>query len=720
MKKVSIFLYLFLFLVITSCSNSDSVIESHDGVIDDDNNESLISDISIKAISKVSDFFSNSETIDDLVAHLDKIRQTDGIANVSSDNIALYITTTDGLNVSYLFPPEPDIDDDTEEDGTATFARVDKNTRVYDYLPRHGKVCILNQLSRDEKWKKRTVSETQNLANEFETCDFEVNLQESLSLSFLTDKEEFPGYDIYFFITHGGYNKTFKHHTMVTSDELFTYDVNKTLTATDYNSIRQKAEEVLNGFNIKCTKEEIGLSYIKETRSKNNVAVVYLNFNEDFVKNHFPRLDGAIVFVNSCKSLAENYYMIESFEKIGAGFYLGYDDSNSVGDKAGVRFFENLLNGQSVGSAYQNLPSKYKWNKGASAHGSFNATLYAAYCNNYTDGKIIRPTTLDCIDKSEGLTLNYVLSGSVKLLNPLTANLIYGFCISNTIEELGKNEQEGIKITDLRCKLDKNNFTFEQSLDAETVIGEEKLDFDKTYYYCSYIFDGNDYIYGDTLVFSTKSATLCPDDNHPHTIDLGLPSGTKWRCCNLGTNSPLDFGDYYSWAEIQVKPTYFNDDYSFYDATNTLYSIPQKVISGDPHYDVATATLGSPWQLPTKEQCDELMEYCTAKNQIVDGKRVMLLTSKKNGKGIMFRPGGSGSGLKLYPNLTSKGEEYTYWSGTLLTEDYPEDYDYYLRIYDIDKVPRAYTLHGTVYREDFSSSWSWPCFVGYLIRSVRQ
>ena len=28
----------------------------------------------------------------------------------------------------------------------------------------------------------------------------------------------------------------------------------------------------------------------------------------------------------------------------------------------------------------------------------------------------------------------------------------------------------------------------------------------------------------------------CPDDNHPHAIDLGLPSGTKWACCNVGAS----------------------------------------------------------------------------------------------------------------------------------------------------------------------------------------
>ena len=30
----------------------------------------------------------------------------------------------------------------------------------------------------------------------------------------------------------------------------------------------------------------------------------------------------------------------------------------------------------------------------------------------------------------------------------------------------------------------------------------------------------------------------CPDDDHPHKIDMGLPSGTKWACCNVGAYRP--------------------------------------------------------------------------------------------------------------------------------------------------------------------------------------
>ena len=46
--------------------------------------------------------------------------------------------------------------------------------------------------------------------------------------------------------------------------------------------------------------------------------------------------------------------------------------------------------------------------------------------------------------------------------------------------------------------------------------------------------------------------TSCPDGDHPHMIDLGLPSGTKWACCNVGASTPEQYGGYYTFDEAQA------------------------------------------------------------------------------------------------------------------------------------------------------------------------
>lgn len=47
----------------------------------------------------------------------------------------------------------------------------------------------------------------------------------------------------------------------------------------------------------------------------------------------------------------------------------------------------------------------------------------------------------------------------------------------------------------------------------------------------------------------------CPDSNHPHWIDMGLPSGTKWRCCNDGASTPEAYGGYYTFGQSSSAPS---------------------------------------------------------------------------------------------------------------------------------------------------------------------
>ncbi len=47
--------------------------------------------------------------------------------------------------------------------------------------------------------------------------------------------------------------------------------------------------------------------------------------------------------------------------------------------------------------------------------------------------------------------------------------------------------------------------------------------------------------------------TSCPDDNHPHWIDLGLTR--LWRCCNEGASKPEEYGNYdvFGWVTYAFK-----------------------------------------------------------------------------------------------------------------------------------------------------------------------
>ena len=103
----------------------------------------------------------------------------------------------------------------------------------------------------------------------------------------------------------------------------------------------------------------------------------------------------------------------------------------------------------------------------------------------------------------------------------------------------------------------------------------------------------------------TLANAQCPDNNHPHMIDLGLPSGTKWACCNVGASKPEDYGGYYAWGETEEKDVYSYETYIY--GYNEYIGLD---ISGT-NYDVAHVKWGVSWKMPTTEDFKELIDNCT-------------------------------------------------------------------------------------------------------------
>lgn len=101
----------------------------------------------------------------------------------------------------------------------------------------------------------------------------------------------------------------------------------------------------------------------------------------------------------------------------------------------------------------------------------------------------------------------------------------------------------------------------------------------------------------------------CPDANHPHMIDLGLPSGTKWACCNVGATMPEGYGNYYAWGETQPKSTYNWNTYQYGNSGADVVNIGSNIAGTS--YDAATANWGSPWRMPTVSQISELINNCS-------------------------------------------------------------------------------------------------------------
>ena len=144
-------------------------------------------------------------------------------------------------------------------------------------------------------------------------------------------------------------------------------------------------------------------------------------------------------------------------------------------------------------------------------------------------------------------------------------------------------------------------FTFVLTFVTFTANAQTTLDGDMNY-------DGVINVTDVTLLVNVileKSVILtCPDANHPHMIDLGLPSGTKWACCNVGATKPEDYGGYYAWGETETKYDYSWVTYSHCDRSqSTCYNLGSSICGTK--YDVAHVKWGGNCQMPTYDQCVE-------------------------------------------------------------------------------------------------------------------
>ena len=134
------------------------------------------------------------------------------------------------------------------------------------------------------------------------------------------------------------------------------------------------------------------------------------------------------------------------------------------------------------------------------------------------------------------------------------------------------------------------------------------------------------------------------------SVDLGL--SVKWATCNVGANSPEEFGEYYEWGATNE-----NENAVYLRSKKYWYNI-----SGS-QYDVARIKWGGSWRLPTRHEIQELIEKCAKKWTTYNGVNGVLVTGP-NGNSI-FLPAAS-CGLFSEPPKPHPlpFEDGTYWSAT--------------------------------------------------------
>ena len=170
----------------------------------------------------------------------------------------------------------------------------------------------------------------------------------------------------------------------------------------------------------------------------------------------------------------------------------------------------------------------------------------------------------------------------------------------------------------------------------------------------------HDTVYIESSGSSDNTETPGMENGH-ELVDLGL--SVKWATCNVGANSPEEYGDYFAWGEVEPKEYYDWSTYKYYDAdslTKYGYDDDKTILeSGD---DAATMNWGGAWRMPTTAEQQELINNCTWDWTTQNGVKGHKVTGP-NGNSIFLPAAG-------YVNegaLLNAGSYGYYWSSSLIT-----------------------------------------------------
>ena len=190
-----------------------------------------------------------------------------------------------------------------------------------------------------------------------------------------------------------------------------------------------------------------------------------------------------------------------------------------------------------------------------------------------------------------------------------------------------------------------------------------------TYYVRAYAKNEKGTAYGEQVSLTTAEEI----SETPVYVDLGLPSGIKWADRNVGATKPWEYGDHFAWGETSTKDNYSEETYSHVKVIRGNYVIAKYkgsdysiLLAED---DAATAKWGGEWRMPTKEERDELYEYCNWEWTTKNGVEGYKVTSKQNGNSIFLPLAGCIDG-----DWTNTAYGF-YWTSTVNTENTWNAYD---------------------------------------------
>lgn len=151
-----------------------------------------------------------------------------------------------------------------------------------------------------------------------------------------------------------------------------------------------------------------------------------------------------------------------------------------------------------------------------------------------------------------------------------------------------------------------------------------------------------------------KEEAWTPNNGNCEYIDLGLPSGNLWAYANIGAPvrnpfiegwgvdySMKQLGDRYAWGELLNKDVFTPENYEYslpLSSDDNQYATDGIVANISlTQFDTAHNIWGGDWQMPSRDDFEELINACEQIWSIDDPQYETLILVGPNNKTIFFR-----------------------------------------------------------------------------------
>ena len=192
-------------------------------------------------------------------------------------------------------------------------------------------------------------------------------------------------------------------------------------------------------------------------------------------------------------------------------------------------------------------------------------------------------------------------------------------------------------------------------------------------------------------------------------IDLGLPSGLKWSCCNLGASKPEEYGSYYAWGETSTKTYYSLNNYEHYNQKDKTWTYLGAHINGT-EYDAARTNWGAPWRMHKIYEWLEIKNKCTIQETVHNG-TCGIKVKGLNGKCIFIPASGF-----AWPEAKDVGILGYYWCDDFRSADHA--HCFYYDTYSLSDY-QTEELLGDLSNCVWSEGLGYRCY-GFTIRPVAE